>query len=117
MPSTRTPRITVGAKRFFIDKRYRGIRIGMRAGAITQEQAERRLAAQTSDIDVDLARRVHPRPTFGDCAARYIAPSREKRSFEAIQDLRARASAPFFMVTPLRFSPRSGFEFEKVIRT
>ena len=86
MPSTRTPGITIGTNgRFFIDKRYRGVRIGMRAGAITQEQAERRLAALMQDIDVELARRAHPRPKFADCAARYLLQSREKRSFEAIQ--------------------------------
>jgi hypothetical protein len=34
MGATRTPGITIGADgRFFIDKRYRGIRIGVRIGA------------------------------------------------------------------------------------
>jgi integrase len=86
MTGTRTPGITVAADgRFLIDKRYRGIRIGMRVGAVTQAQAEQRLQTQMNDIDVELARRAHPRPTFADCAARYLAQSREKRSFEAIQ--------------------------------
>jgi integrase len=57
----------------------------MRVGATTQEEAERRLKARMHDIDVDLARRAHPRPTFADCAARYLTQSREKRSFEAIR--------------------------------
>jgi hypothetical protein len=86
MTTTRTPGITVGTDgRRFIDKRYRGIRIGMRVGASTQEQAKRRLQAQMQDIDIKLARRAHPRPTFADCAAHYLAQSREKRSFEAMQ--------------------------------
>ena len=37
------------------------------------------------DIDVELARRTHPRPTFADCAARYLVQSREKRSLQAIE--------------------------------
>jgi integrase len=86
MTATRTPGITVGADgRFFIDKRYRGIRIGIRLSASSLEQAEHRLQVRIKDIDADLARREHPRPTFADCAARYLAQSREKRSFEAIQ--------------------------------
>ena len=40
MASTRTPGITLGTDgRRFIDKRFRGIRIGMRLGPITQELA------------------------------------------------------------------------------
>jgi len=43
MAATRTPGIRLGRDgRFFIDKRYRGIRIGMRVGAVTQEQIEGR---------------------------------------------------------------------------
>jgi len=43
MATTRTPGITVLANgRLFIDKRHRGVRIGLRVGAITQEQAEER---------------------------------------------------------------------------
>lgn len=95
MTGTRTPGITIGADgRFFIDKRYRGIRIGMRVGAISQEQAECRLHARMQDIDVELARRAHPRPTFADCAARYLAQSREKRSLQAIQ-VHVRALLPY----------------------
>jgi hypothetical protein len=42
MTATRTPGITVGVDGHrLIDKRHRGIRIGMRIGAISQEQAER----------------------------------------------------------------------------
>ena len=48
MGATRTPGITIGADgRFFIDKRHRGIRIGVRVGATNQEQAEQRLRTET----------------------------------------------------------------------
>jgi hypothetical protein len=44
MAATRIPRITTDADcRFFIDKRYRGLRIGVRVGDITRERAEERL--------------------------------------------------------------------------
>ena len=62
MAATRTPGITMGADgRFFIDKRYRGIRIGMRVGSVTQEQAEQRLQTEMQHIDFELARRAQPR--------------------------------------------------------
>jgi integrase len=84
--TTRTPGITVGADgRYFVDKRYRVIRIATRTGAITHEHAVQRLHAQMREVDIELARRAHPRPMFADCAARYLSQSREKRSFEAIQ--------------------------------
>ena len=82
----RTPRITTRIdRRRFIDKRYHGIRIGMRVGAITQEMAELHLRAEMQRIDLDLARRANPRPLFRDCAARYLAQSREKNSIETIR--------------------------------
>ena len=65
MASTRTPGITTSIDgRRFIDKRYRGVRIGMRVGAITQERAELRLGAQMQRIDLDFARRANPRPVL-----------------------------------------------------
>ena len=62
--------------RRFIDKRCRGVRFGMRVGAITQEVAELRLHAEMQRIDLDLVRRANPRPLFRDCAARAIWRSR-----------------------------------------
>ncbi len=86
MATTRTPRITVLADgRRFIDKRYLGVRIGLRAGAVTQEQAEERLLIEIARVQCDLARRAHARPTFTDCAARYVAQSRTKRSIDVIK--------------------------------
>ena len=56
--STRTAGITIGTDgRFFIDKRYRGMCIGMRVCPVTQEQAEQRLQSEMRQVDLDLARR------------------------------------------------------------
>jgi len=86
MTTTRTPGITLLADgRRFIDKRHRGIRIGLRVGAISQEQAEQRLEVEITRVEDDLARKAHARPTFGDCAARYLAQSRGKRSIDVMK--------------------------------
>ena len=86
MATTRTPGITVLADgRRFIDKRYLGVRIGLRVGAVTQEQAEERLQIEIARVQCDLARKAHARPTFTDCAARYVAQSRGKRSIDVIK--------------------------------
>ena len=69
MATTRTPGITVLADgRRFIDKRYLGIRIGLRVGAVTQEQAEHRLRVEMPRVESELARKANARPTFTDCA-------------------------------------------------
>jgi len=84
MSTTRTPGITIGANgRFFIDKRYRGVRIGMRIGSVTQEHAEERLQTEMQHVDHELSRR-SPRPRFADCAQRYLLQSKDMRSLEAI---------------------------------
>ena len=86
MATTRTPGITVLADgRRFIDKRYLGVRIGVRVGAVAQEQAEERLQTEMTRVESDLARKKHARPTFTDCAARYIEQSRDKRSIDVIK--------------------------------
>ena len=86
MAKTRTPGITVLADgRLFIDKRYLGVRIGLRVGAVTQEQAEERLQTEMARVECDVARKAHARPTFADCAARYVAQSRSKRSIDVIK--------------------------------
>jgi integrase len=86
MAATRTPGITVlpdGS--LFIDKRYLGVRIGLRIGAVTQEQAEERLQTEMARVQCDVARKAHARPTFTDCAARYVAQSHDKRSIDVIK--------------------------------
>jgi hypothetical protein len=86
MAKTRTPGITVLADgRLFIDKRHLGIRIGLRVGAITQEQAEERLRVEMTRIEYEQERKKHARPTFADCAARYVTQSRGKRSIDVIK--------------------------------
>jgi hypothetical protein len=81
--------------RRFIDKRYRGIRIGMRVGASTQGQTEQRLRTEIRRIDLALDRRVaHARPLLRDCGARYLAQCRERRSLEAIR-IHVRALLPY----------------------
>src|SRR5437867_4805117 len=86
MAKTRTPGITVLADgRLFIDKRHLGVRIGLRVGAVTQEQAEERLRVEMARIEYERERKAHARPTFADCAARYVAQSRGKRSIDVIK--------------------------------
>jgi integrase len=86
MATTRTPGITVLADgRLFIDKRHLGIRIGLRVGAITQEQAEERLRVEMARVEYEQKRKAHARPTFSDCAARYVDQSRGKRSIDVIK--------------------------------
>ncbi len=86
MATTRTPGITVLADgRRFIDKRYLGVRIGLRVGPVTQEQAEERLQIEIARVQGEFARKAHARPTFTDCAARYVAQSRGKRSIDVIK--------------------------------
>ena len=86
MAKTRTPGVTVLADGTrFIDKRYLGVRIGLRVGAVTQEQAEERLRTEMARVECDIARQAHARPTFTDCAARHLEQSRGKRSFDVIK--------------------------------
>lgn len=86
MATTRTPGITVLADgRRFIDKRYLGTRIGRRVGEVTQEQAEERLEIEMARVESDLTRKAHARPTFTDCATRYVEQSRGKRSIDVIK--------------------------------
>lgn len=83
---TRTPGITVDAEgKRTIDKEHRGIRICLRLGDATQEQAERRLQLEIDRLEAERSRRDHPRPLFSDCAARYLVESRNKRSVEVIR--------------------------------
>jgi len=57
----------------------------VRLGAITQEQAEQRLRNEMARVECEVARNAHARPTFADCAARYLAQSRDKRSIDVIK--------------------------------
>jgi integrase len=68
--------------RRIIDKEHRGVEIYVRLGSIHQEHAEQRLADEIARVDLDLKHKANPRPRFADCAARYLAESRNKRSVD-----------------------------------
>jgi integrase len=86
MTTTRTPGITIFANgRRLIDKRYLGVRIGVRVGEVCQEDAERRLESEMAHVKQELARKAHSLPQFTECALRYLAQCRDKRSLEAIR--------------------------------
>ena len=86
MTTTRTLEITVSPEGYrFIDKRYLGVRIGLRVGTVTQEQAEERLRTEMARVQCDIAQKAHARPTFTDRAARYVEQSRGKRSIDVIR--------------------------------
>jgi hypothetical protein len=58
MTATRTPGITQDTEgRRFIDKRYRGIRVGIRVGVMTQKAVEERLQAGMQRVDIELPAR------------------------------------------------------------
>jgi hypothetical protein len=93
----------------------------MRLSAVTQEQAEERLGREMSRIDQTLACREVSRPTFHDCAQRYLAQSQDLRSIEAMcihlrmlegyighleprHDVHDATLAPFISVAPPRFA-------------
>lgn len=85
MTITRSPGITVGfdGKRI-INKEYRGVRLFLRLGNLSQDDAEQRLRNEIERIDAELERKAHARPLFQQCAARYLDESRHKRSLETI---------------------------------
>jgi hypothetical protein len=84
MARSRTPGIRIDRDgRRIIDKEHRGLGIYLRLGPISQEHAEQRLADEIARVNSDLQRNANPRPRFADCAARYLAESRNKRSVDA----------------------------------
>ena len=83
MARTRTPGIRIDRNGgLIIDKEHRGIPIYVRLGVTSQEQAERRLAEEIDRVNALLTRNAN-RPTFADCAARYLTDSKNKRSVDA----------------------------------
>lgn len=58
MPSTRTPGVTANAAgHHIIDKEHRGVRIYARLGAISEEEAQQRLAAEMDRVEQELQRK------------------------------------------------------------
>ena len=79
MPRTRARGITIdGLGRRTIDKAHRGERIFARLGAVSQDEAERRLAREMERLEWALERRIHARPLFSDCAKRFLLESKYK---------------------------------------
>lgn len=86
MPKTRTPGITVTVDgQRILDKEYRGVRICVRLRRVSQREAEERLRTETDRVKHELERKAYSRPRFLDCAARYLAESRFKRSAKVIE--------------------------------
>src|SRR5438876_4734272 len=84
MARTRIPGIrTNGNVGLIVDKEHRGIPIYIRLGLLSQEQAEQRLIEEIDRVDALLWRNANRRPTFADCAARYLTESKSKRSVDA----------------------------------
>ncbi len=85
MARTRTPGITVDLNgNLAINKEVRGKRLFVRLGHMSQDDAEARLQKELERLDVEWERSTRARPLFRDCAARYLAESRKKRSAATI---------------------------------
>lgn len=85
MARTRTAGITLDSNGLrSINKEYRGARIFVRLGRVSQEDAETRLRSEMHRVDLDQERIANARPLFKDCATRYLFESRKKRSAEVI---------------------------------
>lgn len=67
-----------------VNKVWRGERIFARLGQVSQEEAERWLAAEVASREAGRARRGSARALFADGAARYLIESKNKRSAEVI---------------------------------
>ena len=84
MARTRTPGIRVDRNGgLIVDKEHRGIPIYIRLGLLSQEQAEQRLIEEIDRVNALLQCNANRRPTFADCAARYLTDSKNKRSVDA----------------------------------
>jgi hypothetical protein len=96
-----------------IDKEHRGIRIFLRLGPLSQEDAEHPIDAEEARVESDLLQKANARPRFADAAARYLEESRDHRTVDVtkwhirlliphigtlelnrIHDRRSRASSP-----------------------
>jgi hypothetical protein len=74
-----TPGITIDRNdRAIIDKEHRGVRIYVRLGRTTEEEAQRRLSVEMQRVELELERKANARMRFGDGAARYLEESRDK---------------------------------------
>jgi len=67
-----------------INKVVKGERIFIRLGKVSQDEAEKHLAADILQRQNNQHRRTNARPVFADCAARYLIESKQKRSVEVL---------------------------------
>src|SRR3984893_7770587 len=83
MARTRTAGIKIDSDgRRIIDKEHRGVGIYLRLGPISQEDAEQQLANEVARIDAELRNNTNHRHRFVDCAERYPAESKHRRSVD-----------------------------------
>lgn len=85
MATTRTRGISIeddGTRT--INKVYKGERIFIRLGKVSQAEAEQRLADEIRQKEGEQHRRKNARPLFADGAARYLTESEHKRSVDVL---------------------------------
>jgi hypothetical protein len=68
--------------RRIINKEHRGVAIYLRLGPISQEDAEQQLRSEVDRIDAELRYNANHRHRFVDCAERYLAESKHRRSVD-----------------------------------
>lgn len=85
MAKTRTPGIKLEKDGYrILDKVWKGERIFIRLGIVSQEEAELRLAGELRQRQLQQHRQRNTRPLFADCAARYLTESQHKRTAELL---------------------------------
>lgn len=85
MTSTRTPDITADRSGCLsINEEYHGQRIFKRLGPVCQEHAEHRLLREIERLQWEAERRMHRVALFSDCANRFLAESKYKRTHATI---------------------------------
>jgi len=67
-----------------INKVWKGERIFLRLGKVSQDEADSRLAEEIRIIEGEQYRRKNARPLFADCAALYLIESKHKRTAELL---------------------------------
>src|SRR5260370_9167303 len=68
--------------RRIIEKEHRGVGIYLRLGPISQEDAEQQLTNEVARSDAELRYNTNHRHRFVDCAERYLAESKHRRSVD-----------------------------------
>lgn len=83
MARTRTAGIRIDSDgRRIIDKEHRGVGIYLRLGPISQEDVEQQLTSEVDRLDAELRYNANHHHRFVDCAERYFAESKHRRSVD-----------------------------------